>query len=103
MVDFVGTVVTAALMVLAVNVLTTFVDIPRAAKLTLAGANKSLDCECRWLHGDHRAASGHRTFRWLPLASRSHRRNRRADGDRWRELKRHIIRMLDGIQLSEGV
>ena len=88
MVDFVGTVVTAALMVLAVNVLTTFMDIPRAAKLTLVRRHKPLDrhvrrCGCRWLHGDHRAASGHRTFRWLlTLASRSHRSNRRADGDR---------------------
>src|SRR5262245_32296869 len=37
MVDFIGTVVTAALMVLGVNVLTTFMDIPRTAKLLLAG------------------------------------------------------------------
>src|SRR5256885_15544546 len=36
MLDFIGTIVTAALMVLVVNALITFMDIPRSAKLTLA-------------------------------------------------------------------
>ena len=40
MVDFIGIVVTGALMVLAVNVLTTFMDIPRAAKLTIVGGDE---------------------------------------------------------------
>ena len=35
--DFIGTVITAALMVLVVNTLITFVDVPRVAKVTLAG------------------------------------------------------------------
>jgi hypothetical protein len=37
MLDFIGTVTTAALMVLVVNTLITFVDVPRVAKVTLAG------------------------------------------------------------------
>src|SRR5262245_65493870 len=37
MLDFIGMVVTATLMVLVVNTLTTFMDVPRAAKVTLAG------------------------------------------------------------------
>jgi hypothetical protein len=36
MLDFVGMVITAALMVLVVNALTTFMDVSRAAKTTLA-------------------------------------------------------------------
>jgi hypothetical protein len=36
MLDFVGTVVTAALMMFVVNALLTFMDVSRAAKLTLA-------------------------------------------------------------------
>jgi len=37
MLDFIGTVVTAALMVLVVNTLITFMDVSRAAKIALAG------------------------------------------------------------------
>ena len=36
MLDFIGMVITAALMVLVVNALTTFIDVSRAAKITLA-------------------------------------------------------------------
>jgi hypothetical protein len=36
MLDFIGTIITAALMMLVVNALTTFMDIPRSARLTLA-------------------------------------------------------------------
>ena len=36
MLDFVGTVITAALMMLIVNTLTTFMDVSRAAKISLA-------------------------------------------------------------------
>ena len=36
MLDFIGTVITATLMVLVVNALTTFMDVPRVAKVTLA-------------------------------------------------------------------
>jgi hypothetical protein len=36
MLDFLGIIVTTTLMVLAVNALITFMDIPRSAKLTLA-------------------------------------------------------------------
>ena len=35
--DFIGTVITVALMVLVVNTLITFMDVPRVAKVTLAG------------------------------------------------------------------
>ena len=38
MLDFIGMVVTATLMVLVVNTLTTFMDVPRVAKVGLAGA-----------------------------------------------------------------
>ena len=37
MLDFIGTIITAALMVLVVNALIVFMDIPRSAKVTLAG------------------------------------------------------------------
>ena len=36
MLDFIGMVITAALMMLVVNALTTFMDVSRAAKITLA-------------------------------------------------------------------
>ena len=43
MLDFIGMVITAALILLVVNALTTFMDVSRVAKMTLAALMRSLN------------------------------------------------------------
>ena len=62
MLDFIGRVITAALILLVVNALTTFMDVSRVAKITLAALN--LDRTCR-RGGRSRVASG---TPWKPFS-----------------------------------
>ena len=63
MLDFIGRVITAAL-ILLVNALTTFMDVSRVAKITLAALIGVLDRTCR-RGGRSRVASG---TPWKPFS-----------------------------------
>ena len=64
MLDFIGRVITAALILLVVNALTTFMDVSRVAKITLAALIGVLDRTCR-RGGRSRVASG---TPWKPFS-----------------------------------